>query len=139
MKKSIVTLAIAVLLLFSAAGSVLAAPTDSASENAGTGMRLTLISTVTPTLSVSGTTATYGLAVQCASSVIRINATLQLQTKNSSGTWGNYGSSWTAASTTSSLITSGTKTVTSGAAYRLAVTITVSDGTTTATQTAYSA
>lgn len=141
MKKVLVVLA-SILILFSVGESALAVPSESRTQVADTMetvTRLTLISTIIPTLSVSGTTATYGLTVKCASTVTSIKATLQLQIKNSNGTWSDYGSPWTASSQTSILLTSGTKTVGNGATYRLKVTVVASDGTTTGEATAYSA
>jgi hypothetical protein len=99
---------------------------------------LTLLSTLYPTLSVSGTTASYALTVTSASSVTSITAVLQLQKKNSDGSWSDYGSSWTASSTSSVLYTSGTKTVASGYTYRLKATVTATDGTITGSATVYS-
>ena len=81
MKKVIIALAL-VLALLSVGGSALAAPAADSTQGTGTmGIEpyLDLISTITPTMSVSGTTATYYLSVKCPSSVTSISATLQLQ------------------------------------------------------------
>jgi len=140
MKKAIIALAFIIALL-AIGETALAAPSDFSTQTSGTGgaeLRLTLISTITPTLSVSGTTASYYLTVKCPSTVTSIKATLQLQVL-SGGTWTNYGSSWAASAQTSVLLTNGTKAVASGSTYRLMVTVTSSDGTTTGTATAYSA
>jgi hypothetical protein len=100
--------------------------------------RLVLISTVSPSLSVSGTVASYSLNVSCHPSVNSISATLQLQKQNSNGTWSDYNASWPASSSVSYLSTSGTKTVASGSTYRLKVMITASTGTTSGSTTEYS-
>lgn len=99
---------------------------------------LTYISTISPALTVSDKTATYSLYVKGTAGVTSISATLQLQQKNSSGVYVNYGTSWSASSSSSILSTSGTKTVASGYTYRLKVTVTayVSGG--SSTETAYS-
>ena len=137
MKKLIVVFALVLALSF-AGESALAIPVTSLAETVPIEQRLTLISTIYPSLSVSGTTATYNLSVTCPSAVTSIKATLQLQVL-SSGIWTNYGASWAASSQTSFLSTNGTKAVASGSTYRLMVTVTSSDGTTTGTATAYSA
>lgn len=86
--------------------------------------RLDDISSISPSLSVSGTTATYQLTVRGSANVTKLSAVLQLQKKNSDGTFSNYGTSWTASSSSNYLYTYGTKTVESGGTYRLKVTVT---------------
>lgn len=81
-------------------------------------------------LSVSGSTASYQVTVNTLSSV-KITATCQLQQKNTSGTYVNYGSSWSSSKTGTSLYTSGTKSVASGKTYRLKVTVKAGSETTT--------
>ena len=139
MKKVVVVLALIFALAF-AGGSALAAPLETQPSGIiGIVPALDLVQSINPGLSVSGTTASYSVSVSGALTVTSINVTLQLQTKNSNGTWSNYGSSWTASAQTCYFSTNGTKTVAAGATYRLAVTVTTSDGKTTSTTTAYSA
>jgi len=96
------------------------------------------ITKITPSLSVSGSTATYSLSVKCPTDVTKIGATLQLQKKNSNGTYSDFGTSWKAESKSYSLYTSGTKTVTSGGTYRLKVTVIASTSSGSSMATAYS-
>jgi len=98
---------------------------------------LALILTILPTLSVSGSTASYRLTVTCITSVNSIHATLQLQQWNNNR-WNDFGSSWTDTASTWRLTSSGTRAVTAGRTYRLKVTIVASNNSTTASATAYS-
>ena len=123
MKKKILALLLVFALLVPAANAFAATP-PTAEVSPGGGAKYTYISTIAPKLSVSGTTATYSLKVTGKSSVTSISATLQLQ-KLSGNTWSDYGSSWSASSSSDLLSTSGTKTVASGGTYRLMVTVTV--------------
>jgi len=100
-------------------------------------IEMALILTINPTLSVSGSTASFRLSVSCISSVNNIHTTLQLQQWNN-GTWSNFGSPWTATASTWRLSTSGTRAVTAGRTYRLKVTIVASNSSTTASAIAYS-
>ena len=139
MKKPIIAF-ILILALAASAGQALAFEDTSTPmspvKDAGI-QRFTLISTITPTLSTSGTTASYALTVVGISSVKSISVELQLQ-KLTNGVWKDYGSSWKANSSNSYLMTSGTKTVDSGYTYQLKATITASDGTTIEHVTSYS-
>lgn len=131
---------IIVLALLGYAGQTLAMQTESspiATAEESPGQKLTLITTITPSLRVSGTTATYGLVVTCISSVNSIKVVLQLQQLRN-GVWSDYGSSWNASSSTWYLSTDGTRSVASGYSYRLKVVITASNGTTTGYATEYS-
>ena len=96
------------------------------------------ISLISPTLTVSGGTASYSLYVSGKANVTSISATLQIQILNPSGSYANYGASWSASSQTGYLHTSGTKTVASGSTYRLKVTVTAYTSTGSSTETAYS-
>ena len=139
MKKSIIAVVL-VITLFGHAGQALALHTEALPDDndaISAEEKLTLITTITPSLRVSGTTATYGLVVTCISSVNSIKVVLQLQ-QLKNGVWSDYGSSWNASSATSYLSTDGTKTVASGFSYRLKVMITASNGTTTGYVTEYS-
>jgi len=139
MKKSIIAIVL-ILALFSSAGQALAVESDVPIVDVETEtaeIMLTLISSVTPSLSVSGSTASYTLLVYCSASVNSIKAVLQLQ-QYRNGAWYNYGSSWNASSAKSSLVTNGTKTIASGYSYRLKVTVTASNGSSTGTATVYS-
>lgn len=98
---------------------------------------LMLISSINPSLRVSGTTATYALTVVCATTVNSTKAVLQIQ-QLSNGVWSDYGRSWDASSSSSYLHTSGTVSVASGFSYRLKVTITASTGSSSGSATAYS-
>jgi len=132
MKKKITALLL-VLALLVPTTQAFAAPLTDTAATPNVIMRYTYISTITPVLSVSKTTATYSLAVRGISSVKSISATLQLQKLNGN-TWSDYGSSWSASSSSNVLSTSGTKTVASGGTYRLKATVTVytADGSETA-------
>jgi len=139
MRKIIITYILITAILFSA-GQALAFQPDTLSLvpiEEGDDTRLTLIKTIAPSLSVTGTSAKYALSVTCVSSVNRISATLQIQ-QLSGNQWVNYSTPWYASSTSSLLATSGTKTVDKGKTYRLKVTITASNGTTSETVTANS-
>jgi hypothetical protein len=138
-KKRILAFLLALGLL-STAGQALAIqaePADAGSTNSAA-PRLALINTVSPTLSVTGSTAAYTLSVICASTVTSVSATLQLQKRNSDLSYSDYGTSWNASSSSSYLSTSGTKTVTSGYTYRLKVTVTAYTATLNSTVTEYS-
>jgi len=140
MKKSIIFILALVFTITAVPGQMLASESDSASssQNAKTEQsRLQLITTIMPSLRVSGTTATYTLYVTCISSVNSITANMQIQ-QYSGGRWVNYGASWVETSSTSYLIASGTKTVASGHSYRLKVVITASNGSSSSTVTEYS-
>ena len=101
-------------------------------------IELVLIQRITPSLSVSGTTASFSLYVSCISSVNNIQAIFQIQ-QWSGGKWSNFGSPWTATSSTWWLSTSSTRPVAGGMhSYRLMVTITASNGSASSTVTAYS-
>ena len=139
MKKTIVAL-ILILVMAASAGHAFAYHDDTAKASQIVDiqpMRLTLISGIAPALRVSGATATYDLSVICISSVNSIYAVLQIQ-RLESGSWKDYGSSWSASSTKSYLSTDGTKSVVSGYSYRLKVTITASNGSETGSATEYS-
>lgn len=139
MKKAIIAL-ILIVAMSATAGQAfaLSAEAEPPVLSGSPAPRLALIVSGTPSLSVYGTTASYTLNVTCISSVNSISVTLQLQKQNSSGTWSDYGTSWTASAATSYLSTSGTKAVASGSAYRLKVVITASNGTSTGSATEYS-
>jgi len=143
MKRKTIALFLIIALLVPA-GYALAAQAESIPQDALTASgyapidpHLVLINSVAPSIRVSGTAASYALSITCVSSVNSIRATLQIQ-RLANGVWTNYGQSWSATSTTSFLSTSGSRTVTSGGTYRLRVTVTASNGTTTGTTTAYS-
>ncbi len=91
-----------------------------------------------PTLSVSGTKASYSLDARGASTVTKMSATLQLQKKESNGSYSNYGSSWSASSSGNKLTTDGSKTVDSGGTYRLKASITLYVGSSSSTEVVYS-
>ena len=139
MKKSLLAFVL-ILAMTGTAGQAFAADYEAASStpSAGTEMqRLELITTIVPSLRVSGTTASYTLYITCIASVNSIKATMQIQ-QLSGGKWVDYGSPWTATATTSFLMTNGTRTIVSGYSYRLKVDITASNGTATGTATVYS-
>lgn len=96
------------------------------------------ISTISPGLSVSGTTATYSLIVRGSYDVTKLSAKLQIQKRNANGTYSNYGTSWTATSNSYYLFTVGTKTVASGGTYRLKVTVTAYTNVGSSIEIAYS-
>jgi len=123
MKKIALSLFLAIALL-AVASPVLADTDVSSSENVLIQLRYEDISSISPKLSVSGTTATYQLTAICNSSSASIIVTYQLQKQGSDGTYSNYGSSWTASSSTYYIIDSGTRTVASGGTYRLMATVT---------------
>ena len=91
-----------------------------------------------PKLTVKGKTASYSLKVTGASNVTKIVATLQIEKRNSNGTYSNFGASWSASSSSRSLYTSGDKTVDSGGTYRLKATIKLYTGSSYSTETVYS-
>ena len=137
MGKKIIALFLALILLTSATGAF-AFNTQTAREEISTSKYVD-IAKITPGFSVSGTTATYKLTVVGNNNVTSLKATLQIQKKNSNGTYSNSGTAWTAESSSNYLYTSGTKTVTSGGTYRLKVTVTPYIGSTKGTiETAYS-
>ena len=138
MKKTII-IALVLLAMLIPAGTVFAASTAETPEAIQANpTRYTNISSIAPGLSVSGTTGSYSLSVVGATDVTSISAVLQIQKKNSDGTYSDYGASWTASSKTSYLFTSGTKAVASGGTYRLKATVTATNNV-TATEIAYSA
>ena len=121
MQKKIL-IALLIVGLLSIGGQVFAAqPEEAITVPAST--RYTVFIVLYPTLSVSGTTASYSLSITCAPEVTSIVATLQIQ-KLTNGVYSNYSSPWTASSSNNRLSTSGTKTVESGGTYRLKVTAT---------------
>ena len=122
MGKKIVSLLLALILLASATGAF-ALNTQTSREEISVSKYADL-SKITPGLSVSGSTATYSLTVRGANNVTSLKATLQIQKKNSNGTYSDSGTAWTASSSSNYLYTSGTKTVASGGTYRLKVTVT---------------
>jgi choline-glycine betaine transporter len=139
MKKSTIAIML-VIVLFGHTGQAFASQTETIPDDndvVSAEQRLTLITTITPSLRVSGTTVTYGLVVTCISSVNSIKVVLHLQ-QLKNGVWSDYGSSWNASSSTSYLSTDGTKIVASGFSYRLKVTITASNGTETGYAVEYS-
>ena len=137
MSKKVIALFLALTLLTSATGA--SALNTQTSREEIIGAKYTDISKITPKLSVSGTTATYSLTIIGNNNVTSLKATLQIQKKNSNGTYSNSGTSWTANSSSNYLYTSGTKTVASGGTYRLKVTVTPYIGSTKGTtETAYS-
>jgi len=140
MKKAIISIALIIAMSFST-GSALATSVDAETTSTQTDkielLKLDLISNITPTLRVSGTSASYSINVTCISSVNSIKATLQIQ-QFSGGQWVNFGSSWSVSSSTFFLMDSGTRTVTSGGTYRLKADITASNGSSTASATVYS-
>jgi len=141
MKKIIIAFAIALLVVTVAGNASVLASQPEKPQGLETSssevQRLTLITSVTPSLSVSGSSASYILGVVCIPSVNSISATLQIQQWNGSA-WINYGSSWSVSSNKSYLDTYGTKAVASGYTYRLKADITASNGTTVGTTTSYS-
>jgi len=139
MKKTILAFFL-ILVMTISTGQVFALQPDADSSEPADGagnQRFTLINTIRPSLSVTGTSAKYALSVNCVSSVNKISVALQLQ-QLSGSQWVNYSTPWAASSTSSLLTTSGTKTVDKGKTYRLKVTITASNGTTSETVTEYS-
>jgi len=137
--KKIITAFILIFVMIISSGQVLAWNNDSEliETDYDSEILLSLISRVAPTLTVSNATATYSLSVTCISSVNNIHATLQIQQWNN-GKWNDFGSSWTATSTTSQLNTSGTRPVAGGNTYRLKVTVFASNSSSTDSVTAYS-
>ena len=139
MKKSFVAIILILVVAVTSTQAFAAyqdeAPLQPAMDNATS--RLVLIRDVAPYLSVSGASATYSLSVTCATSVNKLSAKLQIQ-QLVNGTWKDYGSSWSASSSTYRLSTSGSKAIATGYSYRLKVVITASNGTETGTLTAYS-
>ena len=136
MKKKTIAALLILGLLISGGRAFAEKPTVNISEAGAT--RYVVINTITPKLSVSGTTATYSLSVDCATTVTSISATLQIQKLGSNGVYANYGSSWTVSSTSPTLRTSGTKTVDKDGTYRLKVTVTAYYSGGSETVTAYS-
>jgi hypothetical protein len=139
MKKAIIALVL-IAAMSATAGQAFTLPVAAKSSGStGTAApRLVLISTITLSLPISGTSASYSLNVSCDPSVNSIGATLQLQKQSSNSTWSDYGTSWTASAATFYLSTSGTKAVASGYTYRLKVVVTASNGTSAGSATAYS-
>jgi hypothetical protein len=136
MKKKFLATLLAILTVFSFATTAQAS-TISAPE-AEIGTQYVDLSRISATLSVSGSKATSILLVIGNSNVTKISATLQLQQRNSNGTYSDYGSSWTNTANGSSMHVSDTKTVASGGTYRLKVVITSYTSSGSSTETAYS-
>jgi hypothetical protein len=136
MNKRFLATLLTVLMAFSfattAQASVISAPEPEI------GNRYVDVGKISPTLSVSGSTATYALRVTGSSNVTKISASFQLQQRNSNGTYSNYGSSWTNTVNSFTMSTSGTKTVVSGCTYRLKVVITSYTSSGSSTETVYS-
>lgn len=141
MKKEISALVLASMLLVSANAATPPEETNSTADVISTyedrETNYTYLDFVGYSLSVAGTSANYSLDVEGRSSVTKISATMQLQKKNSSGTYANYGSSWSVSSSGSMLSKSGTKTVASGGTYRLKISITATTSSGSATETVY--
>jgi len=123
MKKRIIGLFLIFAMLFPCV-SALALTEEEAPPGEEVLLRYEDFSRILPVLSVSGSTAEYKLTIVGASDVTSISVTYQLQQLSSSGTYSNYGSSWTASSDSRTLYDSGTKSVASGETYRLKVTVT---------------
>ena len=136
--KKIFAAFLSILALVMLSSTTLATNYDEVSAQSGGTSKYTDINYIAPALSVSGTTASYSLVISGKANVKSLSATLQLQVKNTNGSYTDYGSSWPASSTTSYLSTSGTKTVASGSTYRLKVTVTAYTSTGSSTETAYS-
>ena len=138
MKKATVALVLALTILassstaFAAEPEVAVFPEDIIEEYQD-------ISMITPGFSTSGTTGTYSLIVSGSYNVTYLSVTLQVQARQTNGSYANFGSSWTASANNRYLYTSGTKTVTSGGAYRLKVTVYATTPAGTSAETAYSA
>ncbi|MCL2222577.1 MAG: hypothetical protein FWC20_10165 [Oscillospiraceae bacterium] len=140
MKKSIIVVALVVVAFFVQTGQALAVQPEEAPlivEKVISAPRLTLIRTISPSISVSGTTATYGLSVTCDPTVKSVKAVFQLQQWRN-GTWTNYGAAWETSASQFYLSASGTRSIVSGYSYRLKVSITASNGTTAGYATEYS-
>ena len=138
MKKQIISLILALTLLISA---VPAFAINERLELANPGeatAKYTDVVTVSPGLSVSGKNASCSVSVSGTTKVTKISATLQLQKKNSSGTYVNYGTSWKAESKSNYLYHSTTKTVDTGGTYRLKVSAIASYSNGSSLVTAYS-
>ena len=136
MKKRTISILLLMAILFTSVPAF--AVETSRREGIEVPTRYTNITSISPALSVSGSTATYSLTVKCPTDVTKIGATLQIQKKNSNGTYSDFGASWKAESKSYSLYTSGTKTVTSGGTYRLKVTVIASTSSGSSMATAYS-
>lgn len=94
---------------------------------------------ISPTLTVSKTSAAYRLTVRADASITKITSVLQIQKENGNGTYSNYGLPWSVSTDSNILVTNGEKPVTSGGTYRLKVTVTLHVGSTKGTPiTAYS-
>ena len=115
-----------------------AAPTVSEAESPIVISKYQDMKTATVKLTTSGKTATYDLKVTGSTAVTKITATLQVQKKNSSGSYSNFGSSWSASANSRTLYTSGTKAVDSGGTYRLKATITLHTKSGSSMETVYS-
>ena len=137
MKKRLLCALLLAAFLFPAS-AVAAAPTVSEAEPPIDIFRYQDIQTARATLTTNGKTATYSLQVTGSTAVTKITATLQVQKKNSSGTYSNFGSSWSASSNSRTLYTSGTKAVDSGGTYRLKATITLHTKSGSSMETVYS-
>ena len=138
MKKKIALLVLASALLLSGVSAFAASPDEEKAEQVVI-FRLQDIERITPTLPVSGTTASYQLTARGAAHVTSMSASLQIQKRNSNGTYSDFGNPWMATSASNYLLTSGTKTVDSGGTYRLKVKVTpYINGIAGAAETAYS-
>jgi len=139
MKKKVISLMLALTLLLSAIPAFAAADRESERANpVEDPAKYTEVATVSPGLSVSGKTASCSVSISGTTKVTKISATLQLQKKNSSGTYVNYGTSWKAESKSNYLYHSTTKTVDTGGTYRLKVSAIASYSNGSSLVTAYS-
>jgi len=136
MKKRFLSLLLAVIMMFSV--TVTAQASTLSTPESGIGARYVSLALAYPTLSISGSKATYSLLATGNSAVTKISATFQLQQRNSNGTYSDYGSSWTNTVNSFTMSTSGTKTVASGCTYRLKVVITSYTSSGSSTETVYS-
>ena len=123
MKKKIVLMVMVSTLLLSGI-PVFATSSDEVQSEQIVLFRLKDIEEMLPLLSVSGTTATYRVTARGAAHVTSMSASLQIQKRNSNGTYSDFGNPWMATSASNYLLTSGTKTVDSGGTYRLKVKVT---------------
>lgn len=140
MKKQILCAALLVATLVPSSALALTPESVSpASDNSNSAIepRYAHLVSASPSLNVSGTTAEYSLNATGRSNVTRMTAQLQIQKKNSSGTFVNYDRSWSVEVNGRSLYTSGTKTVEKGGTYRLKATIALMDDSTGEFSTEY--
>lgn len=139
MKRKILALLLVAILIVPSAVA-LATPETSTKEEIIITPHFQDVSYITPSFSVSGTTATYSVTVKGYSNVTALTATMQIQKQGTSGFYTNYGSSWSASSSASNptyLLTSGTRTVESGGTYRLKVTVVATTSSGTSTEVVY--